>query len=180
MLQIRPVSSLVTYIAMTVSAALLVALDQGTKALAAAFLPPRGRVSLIGDLAILVFTRNRGAFLSLGSGLPPPLRAVFLVVLPLAALGFFAWAFLFRGLSPRGRQPGRGGRPRGRERAALVLIVAGGLGNLVDRILYGEVRDFLNFGIGRLRTGIMNLADLYILAALVIVAVAVVADRRRG
>jgi signal peptidase II len=59
-----------------------------------------------------------------------------------------------------------------------VLIAAGGIGNLVDRIAYGEVRDFLNFGIGRLRTGIMNLADLYILAALILIVVAMARGSR--
>jgi len=34
------------------------------------------------------------------------------------------------------------------------------------------VRDFLNFGFGSLRTGIMNLADLYILAALIVIVAA--------
>jgi signal peptidase II len=33
--------------------------------------------------------------------------------------------------------------------------------NLIDRILYdGRVTDFLNFGIGPLRTGIFNVADV--------------------
>jgi signal peptidase II len=39
------------------------------------------------------------------------------------------------------------------------------MSNLVDRLLYGgRVTDFLNVGIGSLRTGIFNLADMAILA----------------
>ena len=41
----------------------------------------------------------------------------------------------------------------------------GGLSNLIDRLIYdGRVTDFLNVGIGSLRTGIFNLADMAILA----------------
>jgi signal peptidase II len=48
---------------------------------------------------------------------------------------------------------------------ALALIAGGGISNLIDRLLYdGRVTDFLNVGIGALRTGIFNLADMVILA----------------
>ena len=38
--------------------------------------------------------------------------------------------------------------------------MAGALSNLIDRIAVGSVIDFLNVGIGPLRTGIFNLADV--------------------
>jgi len=48
---------------------------------------------------------------------------------------------------------------------ALALVAGGGLSNLIDRLVYdGRVTDFLNVGIGSLRTGIFNLADTAILA----------------
>lgn len=43
------------------------------------------------------------------------------------------------------------------------LVLAGGLGNLLDRLIYdGRVIDFMNLGIGSLRTGIFNVADVCI------------------
>jgi len=43
----------------------------------------------------------------------------------------------------------------------IVSIIGGGLGNLFDRLLYDfHVVDFINFGIGSLRTGILNVADM--------------------
>lgn len=46
----------------------------------------------------------------------------------------------------------------------LLFVVGGGISNLVDRLLYdGGVIDFLSIGIGSFRTGIFNLADVYIL-----------------
>jgi signal peptidase II len=44
---------------------------------------------------------------------------------------------------------------------ALALLAASGLGNLIDRVMqHGLVTDFLNVGIGPLRTGIFNVADM--------------------
>ena len=48
--------------------------------------------------------------------------------------------------------------------AGLAFIVGGGCGNLIDRLLRdGRVGDFMNIGIGPLRTGIFNFADLFVL-----------------
>ncbi|MFT5197333.1 MAG: signal peptidase II, partial [Candidatus Promineifilaceae bacterium] len=48
------------------------------------------------------------------------------------------------------------------------MMFAGGVGNLIDRIFYeGGVIDFLNVGIGNLRTGIFNVADMAIMAGVV-------------
>jgi Lipoprotein signal peptidase len=159
-----------------------VACDQATKAIAAAYLAGRGATRLLGGLVVLVFAENKGAFLSLGSGLPPFLRTVLLVALPLVALVFLGWALVSRGLSGAAADGAEGSgeaRPlSGRAgRIAAVLVLSGGAGNLIDRLAYGEVRDFLLFRLGNLSTGIMNLADLYILAALVLVIVAIVRSR---
>ena len=44
---------------------------------------------------------------------------------------------------------------------ALVVFVAGGIGNLIDRVLHGGlVTDFVILGIGPLQTGIINFADV--------------------
>jgi signal peptidase II len=45
----------------------------------------------------------------------------------------------------------------------ITLIVSGGLGNIFDRLLYDRhVTDFMNIGLGTLRTGIFNFADVYV------------------
>ena len=53
----------------------------------------------------------------------------------------------------------------------LVLFLAGGLSNLVDRIALGSVIDFLNVGIGPIRTGIFNVADVAIMLGIALLAV---------
>jgi len=47
----------------------------------------------------------------------------------------------------------------------LSLFIGGGASNLIDRLVYkGAVIDFLNIGIGNLRTGVFNVADVAIVA----------------
>ena len=56
--------------------------------------------------------------------------------------------------------------------AALALFIAGGASNWFDRVSAGRVVDFMNVGIGWLRTGIFNVADVAIMlgAALFVLA----------
>ncbi len=50
-----------------------------------------------------------------------------------------------------------------RSLVGVAILVAGGASNLLDRIAYGMVIDFMNVGIGPLRTGIFNVADMAIM-----------------
>jgi signal peptidase II len=89
-------------------------------------------------------------FLSLGADLSPIARdAVFMV-----ATGIALMALL--GLTLRRKYAGSG-------ELGLVLFIAGGASNWIDRVLQGSVVDFLNMGIGRLRTGVFNMADVAIM-----------------
>jgi signal peptidase II len=47
-----------------------------------------------------------------------------------------------------------------RRRLCLGLILGGALGNLIDRVLAGEVIDFIDMGIGQTRWPVYNLADV--------------------
>ena len=51
---------------------------------------------------------------------------------------------------------------------ALVLVISGGFSNLLSRILNdGHVIDFMNVGIGWLRTGTFNFADMAIMTGVI-------------
>ncbi len=129
---------------------LSIALDQGTKALARALLPPH-TVHLLGDLVRLQLSENVGAFLSLGAGLPPMIRfLIFTVASSILVIAVIVYTTLERELSQD-------------MVIALAFVAGGGLSNLIDRVTReGRVVDFLNFGIGNLRTGILNVADIFI------------------
>ena len=104
---------------------------------------------MLRDTVRLQYTENPGGFLSLGAALPHGWRtAVFTISasVMLAAALWYAYAVAATGLL---------------DLVALALIGAGGIGNIIDRIRYdGYVTDFLNVGIGWLRTGIFNVADV--------------------
>ncbi len=61
------------------------------------------------------------------------------------------------------------------------LVLSGGLGNLVDRIINdGRVIDFMNIGIGSLRTGIFNVADVCITVGVVLLVFQALQRSRRS
>ena len=47
---------------------------------------------------------------------------------------------------------------------SMSLIIGGGFGNIIDRILYGSVTDFLFFDFVIFHTGIVNMADISVTA----------------
>lgn len=61
------------------------------------------------------------------------------------------------------------------------LVLSGGLGNLVDLIINdGRVIDFMNIGIGSLRTGIFNVADVCITVGVVVLVFQALQRPRRS
>jgi len=149
--------------------AAVIALDQASKALARGLLEDGRRIALLGDVFRLELARNAGAFLGLGAALAPGLRGAILTwgVLTLAAGA--AWVALLR--------PGHLGMAIG-----AALVAGGGFGNLWDRFTAGGlVTDFMNLGLGRLRTGIFNVADLAIVAGVALLLLPHgPADRRKA
>ena len=126
-------------------------LDRATKLLAMAELQGRPRQSYLFGLFQLGYSENPGSFLSLGADLSDELRFWLLVVLLGALLaGMLGFALFSKRLQPLSL-------------AGLALIVGGGLGNWFDRLLYGNVVvDFMIVGLGPIRSGIFNLADLFL------------------
>jgi signal peptidase II len=65
--------------------------------------------------------------------------------------------------------------------AALGLLLGGALGNLVDRIRFGHVIDFVDLGVGNLRWYTFNVADASIsIAVVALIALSLMGDRRGG
>jgi signal peptidase II len=130
-----------------------VSFDQATKAVARERLPRHEVMSFLGDVFRVQYAENRGAFLGMGAALPERTRTiVFVTGIGAVVAGILTYVLLAPVSSVL-------------VTAALSLIAAGGLGNLVDRVvLGGYVVDFLNIGIGPVRTGIFNIADVAISA----------------
>jgi len=62
----------------------------------------------------------------------------------------------------------------------VTLFLAGGLSNWIDRLFRGNVVDFLNVGVGWLRTGIFNFADVAIMLGIALVVLTELANPRRN
>ncbi len=138
----------------------LVALDQITKQVAIAHLKGRPPIAFPAswyphDLFHLRYAENTGAFLSLGSQLDDGMRFWVLTVLNVVILTVVGAILCLRRTLDAGIA------------IALTLVFAGGIGNLIDRLLRdGVVVDFMNMGIRGLRTGVFNVADVAIMAGL--------------
>lgn len=131
--------------------------DQQTKSFAAANLRGREPRSFLGDTVRFVYAENTGSFLSLGDSLPAQWRtAIFTYACTAGVVAMLIYILLAARLSAV-------------QVVALSLICGGGMGNVLDRwICGGYVRDFLNLGIGPVRTGIFNVADAAMMAGCVL------------
>ena len=123
--------------------------DQATKHYATQTLRHSEPQSYLGDTVRLDYALNPGGFLSLGSNLSPTARfCIFVgfnlcVLMAVVAMLIYNW------------------NARLAIFASIAYILAGGIGNLIDRISNdGLVTDFVNVGVGQIRTGIFNVADV--------------------
>ena len=138
------------------AAAGTIVVDRVTKHLATATLAGTPARSFLGDTLRLDYARNPGAFLGLGADWPPEWRAALFT--GAAFIGLAVVAALVRRL-----------RHSPAALLGLALFAGGTVSNLVDRVVDGSVVDFLNVGVGPLRTGIFNVADVAILAGAALV-----------
>ncbi|MEG1446327.1 MAG: signal peptidase II [Ruthenibacterium sp.] len=123
--------------------AALVAIDQITKMLATMYLAPVGVMPFIPGVMQLQYVLNDGAAFSILSG-----NRYFLIgVTGIALLALAIYLFVKK---PQSRL----------EHLAWVLVLAGGLGNLIDRILNGVVVDF--FAVTFMNFAVFNVADCFV------------------
>jgi len=121
--------------------------DRVTKHIATTRLAGTPGYSYFGGFLRFEYAENTGAFLGLGSTLPDWARTGLLTLGASAALVVVAVA-------------ARKLRWSGLPLMGAVLFFAGGASNLIDRVIRGSVVDFMIIGVGSLRTGIFNIADV--------------------
>ncbi len=136
-------------------------LDHLTKWAAIEWLKDVPPIIYMGDLFRLQYATNTGAFLSLFGTLSASVRFWLLVAFNATVLSGVGWYLYSRNAITRGTS------------IALALILAGGVGNLIDRVFRdGVVVDFMNIGINlggsSIRSGIFNVADLGIVGGLLL------------
>lgn len=130
-----------------VCAAAIIALDQITKTVITEKLFMYGTYQVIAGFFNLVYVMNPGAAFGFLADMPELFRYAFFIGITLLAMGLIIF-FVVKG-----------------ENEPLIIIVSlalifgGAVGNLIDRIRFGAVIDFLDFYIGSWHWPAFNVAD---------------------
>ena len=121
---------------------LFLAADQITKSVVRSTFSVGESIPIIKDFFSLTYIQNTGAAFSLFTG-----KYTMLIILPLAALVFAFW-YMESHIKSHWTLT-----------LALVLIIAGGIGNLIDRLRFEYVVDLFNF---HFFPAVFNVADVFI------------------
>ncbi len=128
----------------------------------------KSTTEIIGEKFVLTNVENSGAFLGMGSDLNPIIKTILLLVLPIVVLLFVLHYLLTKkdidNLTVIG----------------LSFIIGGGIGNMYDRILYGQVTDFFHIDLGGVfKTGIFNMADVSVMVGMGLILLASFVYRKK-
>lgn len=145
-----------------------IAIDQISKVWVRVNIAKGSTSEIIGDVFTLHHVENEGAFLGMGSELNGTLRVILLLILPIAVLAFVLRYIL---------------KDKTLDNLSLFsfsAIIGGGIANVFDRIVFGKVTDFwhIDFG-GVFRTGIFNLADLFVTTGMIILVIASLRNKKK-
>ncbi len=123
---------------------------------------PEDYIEVIGDNFILTNVENTGAMLGFGENLPPIIKRILLQGIPVIVL----LVILYRTLLKTHLNTTLS--------IAFAFVIGGGIGNLIDRILYNSVTDFFHIKIGFIKTGVFNMADVSVtIGALIILFISI-------
>ncbi|MFE0556114.1 signal peptidase II [Paenibacillus sp. NPDC058910] len=138
-------------------------IDQGTKYLIASKLELYEQIPVIGDFFLITSSRNRGAAFGILQD-----QLWFFIVVTLIVVGGIVW--YLRKVSKEGRKllP-----------TALALVLGGAFGNFIDRLVMGEVVDFLQFNFGSYTFPIFNIADSCIVIGVGLIILDTLLEGRR-
>ncbi|RAR45520.1 signal peptidase II [Paenibacillus sp. MDMC362] len=138
-------------------------IDQGTKYLIATKLEMYEQIPVIGNFFLITSSRNRGAAFGILQD-----QLWFFIIVTLIVVGGIVW--YLRKVTKEGRKllP-----------TALALVLGGALGNFIDRLLMGEVVDFLQFNFGSYTFPIFNIADSCIVIGVGLIILDTLLEGRR-
>ncbi len=132
-----------------------IALDQITKYLAIVYLKGQGTKPLLDGVLHLTYTENSGAAFSILKG-----KQSFLVLFTsLAMAGIFVYLVKLTHTE----------NSHWVVKLSLAMLVGGGIGNLVDRLRFGSVVDFIDFRI--INFAIFNVADVFVVLSVALLFV---------
>jgi signal peptidase II len=143
-----------------IAAAVIVVLDQATKAMVGATLPLYESVTIIPGFLDFTHVRNTGAAFGLLNTTDLPMKSLVMVAMALVAIvAIGAYGATLRA-------------DENIARAGLALVLGGAVGNLIDRARQGYVLDFVDVYAGTWHFWAFNVAD----AAITVGALLVIFD----
>jgi len=149
-----------------VSAVISLVLDQWTKVMARTHLLPLGPWKskvVVADYFDLRYSENTGVAFGMFQQLPG--GRIWLTLVALAALSLVGY-YLIRS-HPR----------QSRLHLALGLVGGGAVGNLIDRIAYGRVTDFIVWKVGTHEWPAFNIADAALVVGVALMAIDMLLDK---
>jgi signal peptidase II len=150
---------------------LAVVLDQITNHMIYATMYPYETRPVIEGFFNIVYAKNYGAAFSFLNGAPEWFRKPFFMVVPLAAI--ILVVVLLRNALKKGKE-------NTLQAFAFSLVIGGALGNLLNRITYGFVVDFLQFRITRTYYWpSFNVADIAITIAVALLLIEMMTMEKR-
>jgi len=147
--------------------AFIVFLDQITKFYINSSMSVHDSFPIIEGLFNITYVRNTGAAFGFLAKASPMFRSTFLI----AVTAIIILLIIF--------YIGRGRVEEMPHDFPLSLILGGAVGNLIDRVRFGEVIDFLDFYIGSHHWPAFNVADLAISVGAIILVFAVFKKKER-
>lgn len=129
--------------------------DQISKAIVGAFIPIGSSVTCIKNFFYLKYLENVGAAWNILNGR----LGILIFVSIIAIYVFYRYSYQFK--------------TNTRNNIAFGLIFGGILGNLIDRVFLGYVRDFLFFKIFNYNYPVFNLADTFIVIGVILLIIAI-------
>jgi signal peptidase II len=145
---------------------LVILLDQATKAWIISTMRLYDSFAVIGGFFNITYIRNPGAAFGFLAGASPLFRYIFFLAVTLAAILFILHYLRVSRIEETPLV------------SALALILAGAVGNLIDRVRFGEVVDFLDVYIAGHHWPAFNVADSAITVGAAILIVVLLRKRK--
>ena len=131
---------------------LSVLLDQVIKILISFYMNINESITIINNFFNMTYVKNEGAAWSMLSG-----NRLLLIILGLIAINVIYFLFIYNKKLTK------------KEEISYGLLIGGIVGNMVDRVVYGSVIDYLDFNIFGYNYPIFNLADILIVTSVILI-----------
>lgn len=145
----------------------IVLTDQATKAIVVRSMRLGQSIPIVPGYFDLTFVLNPGAAFSLLATLPERIRSPFFILISVAAAVLIV---VYRARHLRGHRLAT---------VSLGLILGGAVGNLIDRIRYGVVVDFLDAHVHQYHWPVFNVADSAISVGVTLLLIEMLLEWRR-